>query len=449
MLTNGKTPVSKSAAQQRYAERKAQPAQQGYNAVMTQQDEQSSTIVFEDGKHLLRFQFEDVLRGCDPAWAGDAQEILRRPGVHVDESFIRLDSTCKCVAKLAANVSTLGGKEIRIALDSYDAYVRAPLFAVILRRPLDHIKPEVSYDQDGFTVFRYKDELKLETCKVYTTIRHLGEVIKENGGSPVLTIKPGASVEEATGFNMDPAGYRPTTEVVNDNLGINWAQQHRGGACASMIKGQQETVMAETTQEEACEIRYNAIKYPLMSILRGLYMIKEYGYLELLNWHVPYITQPFPMGDFKSIAKFDVMMQEYSEDFYANYLGKDGVSEKFLKEYGDTPVQVYCIRRARSTAGANTALSMFRTLSSRDKLRIKDAKTEPVEVKTEVKTEPVEVKTEPEAKPAAKKPAARKATKKTTSSKAKAKAKAETKAAEEATSQAEAKAEDENQNVPF
>lgn len=412
MLTNGKTPVSKSAAQQRYAERKAQPAQQGDNAVAVQQ-QQSGTTVFENGKQLLGLQFEQVLLGCDPEWVGDAQEILRMPGVHVDKSFIRLDSACKCLAKLAANVSTLGGKEIRIALDSYDAYVRTPLFSAMLSRPLDHIKPEVSYDQDGFTIYRYRDDLKLEYCKAYTNIRHLGEVIKENGNSQVLTIKPEASVEEVTGFNLDPAGYRPVAEAVNDNLGINWSQQHRGGACASMIKGQQETVMAETTQDEACEIRYNSIKYPLMSILRGLYMIKEYGYLDLLNWHVPYITQPFPMGDFESIAKFDVMMQEYSGDFYANYLGKDGVSEKFLKEYGNTPVQVYCIRRARSTAGTNTALSLFKTLSSRDKLRIKDAKAEPVESETEVKTEPE-----------AKKPAARKATKKTTSSKAKAKAKA-------------------------
>lgn len=426
MLTNGNTPVSKSAAQQRYAERKAQPAQQGDNAVAMQQ--QSGTPVFENGKQLLSVPFEEVLLGCDSEWAGDAHEILRIPDVHVDESFIRLDSACKCIARLVANVSTLGGREIRTALDSYDAYVRTPLFGPMLRRPLDHIKPEVSYDQDGFTIYRYKDELKLESCKCYTTIRQLGEVIKENGNSQVLAIKPGASVEEATGFNLDLSGYRPVSEVVNDNLGINWSQQHRGGACASMIKGQQETVMAETTQEEACNIRYNAIKYSLMSVLRGLYLIKEYGYLDLLNWHVPYITQPFPMGDFESIAKFDVMMQEYSGDFYANYLGKDGVSEKFLKEYGDTPVQVYCIRRARSTAGANAALSLFRTLGSRDKLRIKDAKAEPVESKTEVKTEPE-----------AKKPAARKATKKTTSSKAK----AEAKAAEEV------KSEDQNQDAPF
>lgn len=426
MLTNGNTPVSKSAAQQRYAERKAQPAQQGDNAVAVQQ--QSGAPAFASAGEMLAYRCLNAILAGDPALLADVQEALRKSGAEPDPSLWLLEGPAKYFSHIVANISTFSGREIRDARDSLKAYVESELLGPVLRMPLCHITAEVRYENDGYVIYGYRDELKLEVCKFYTTIRQLGEVIKENGNSQVLTTKPGASVEETTGFSPDPAGYRPLPEVVNENLGITFTQQHRGGACASMIKGQQETGMAETSMEEAQKIRYTIIKYPLISIIRGLYLIKQYGYLDLLNWHVPYITQPFPMGDFKSIAKFDVMIQKYSNDFYATYLGKDGVSEKFLKEYGDTPVQVYFIRRAHSTAGANKALSLPTTCSSRDAVVVKDAKVELVKLETEVKTEPE-----------AKEPAARKATKKTTSSKAKAKTGA--KAAEEVKV--------ENQDAPF
>lgn len=439
MLTNGNTPVSKSAAQQRYAERKAQPAQQGDNAVATQQGEQHAD--FKKAEEILRYRCDDyILNTTDPRLA-DVRERLAEPGAEVDSSYVLHDGVIEFIIMAIVYVCVLGGEELRKQRDSLEFLTESPLFGPIFSDIFGHLETVTMTGAKGGVTYWQQDSQNMQVAQVTTTLKEVQKAVELNGGIPVLVEKPEYSLEAGNrvGFTLEDRGFIWMTTKLHELLGNTSTQLFKGGSFSSAIRSQQETVMPADTLDTARMVRFFTIKHKMISFFRGMYDIQESGFLNMLNWNVAYLSDPFPVDNVESVYKFDQMLEHHSEDFYALCSGGD-VSPEFLKKYGNLEVHAYVFRRAVSGGdNADKALSLPTKVYKMAKDGA-EAKAEPVESETEVKAEP-------EAKPAAKKPAARKATKKTTSSKAK--AKAETKAAEEATSQAEAKAEDENQNIPF
>lgn len=355
MLTNGKTPVSKSAAK-RFAEQSAQRAQQGNNAVAVQQQEQQSAVAeYQQAVELLECECADYLRGSTNKALADVREMLEEPGAEVDSSYILHDGVANLIIMALVFISVLGGKELREQRDSLDYLRESPLFGPIFGDILDHLETVTTTSARGRTNYWYYDPLLMEVVKAATTLAEVHEAVKLNGGNHVLAITE-YSMGEAIGFTMESRGYHWLTDELMPLMGMGSSQQQRGGACASMIKGQQETVMPADTLDTARKVRYKTIKYPLISLTRGLYDIKESGFLDMLNWNVHYITEPFPVENPGSVYEFDQMLKNHAGDFYAAYLGKENVSSNFLKKYGNTPVYVYLIRRTVNS-GDSTGLS--------------------------------------------------------------------------------------------
>lgn len=427
MLTNGNTPVSKSAAQQRYAERKAQPAQQGYNAVMTQQDvEQQRQIDFKKAKEMLEFGFKDyILNTTDPRLA-DIRERLSEPGVEVDSSYILHRAVADFTVMALVRVCMLGGEDLRKQRDSLDFLVKSPLFRPIFEDIFGHLETVTSTSSKGTTTYWQQDPYKMQVALVTTTLKEVHKAIALNGGIPVLAEKPEYSLKAGNraGFTLEDRGYIWVPEKLHELLGNTSSQLYKGGSYSSAIKSQQETVMPTDTQDTARKVRFFTVKHRMIAFFTGMYDILESGFLDRLTWDVVYLSDPFPGNSVGSVYKFDQMLKHHAEDFSAVCNGGN-VSSSFMEEFGNLEVHAYVFRRAASNStGADKALSLPNEVYEMDE---DEDEAEPVESKTEVKAEPevkaeAEAKTEPEAKPAAKKPAARKATKKTTSSKAKAKA---------------------------
>lgn len=424
MLTNGNTPVLKSAAQQRYAERKAQPAQQGYNAVMTQQDEQQlEQANFRKAVEILGYGFKDyILNTTDPRLA-DIREMLSEPGAEVDSSYILHKGVADFVVMALVRVSMLGGEELRKQRDSLDFLVKSPLFGPIFGEILGHLETVTSSTSKGGVSYWQQDPYRMQVGLVTTTLKEVNKAIALNGGLPVLAEKPEYSLKAGNrvGFTLEDRGFIWMTEKLHELLGNTASQLYKGGSYSSAIKSQQETVMPTGSLDTARKVRFFTVKHKMRAFFTSMYDIQESGFLDKLSWDVVYLSDPFPGDSVGSVYKFDQMLEHHAEDFSAVCNGGN-VSSSFMEKFGNLEVHAYVFRRAvNNSAGEDKALSLPREVYKMD-----EDEAEPVESKTEVKAEPevkaeAEVKTEPEAKPAAKKPAARKATKKTTSSKAKAK----------------------------
>lgn len=431
MLTNGNTPVSKSAAQQRYAERKAQPAQQGYNAVMTQQDQEQQRKVadFKKAVEMLGYNFVDyILNTTDPRLA-DIRERLSQPGAEADSSYILHRAVAEFIVMAIVRVCVLGGEDLRKQRDSLDFLVKSPLFGPVFRDIFGHLETVTSTSSKGAVTYWHQDPYKMQVALVTTTLKEVHKAIAMNGGIPVLVEKPEYSLKAGNrvGFTLEDRGFIWVPEKLQELLGNTGTQLFKGGSCSSAIQSQQETVMPSDTLDTARKVRFFTVKHRMIAFFTGMYDILESGFLDMLTWDVVYLSDPFPGNSVGSVYKFDQMLKHHAEDFSAVLNGGD-VSSGFMEEYGNLEVHAYVFRRAASnSSGADRALSLPNEVYTMD-----EDEAEPVESETEVKTEPE-----------AKKPATRKATKKIASSKAK----AEAKAAEEATSQA--KAEDENQDLPF
>lgn len=414
MLTNGNTPVSKSAAQQRYAERKAQPAQQGYNAVMSQQDEQHPD--FKKAVEILGYKFGDyILNTTDPRLA-DVREKLSEPGAEADSSYILHDGVIEFIIMAIVYVCVLGGEELRKQRDSLEFLTESPLFGLIFSDIFGHLETVTTTGAKGSVTYWQQDPQNMQVAQVTTTLKEVQKAVKLNGGIPVLIEKPEYSLEAGNlvGFTLEDRGFVWMTTKLHELLGNTSTQLFKGGSYASAIRSQQETVMPAGTLDIGRQVRFFTIKHKMISFFRGMYDIQESGFLDMLNWNVVYLSDPFPVDNVGSVYKFDQMLEHHSEDFYAVCSGRDDVSPEFMKEYGNLEVHAYVFRRAVSSGdGADKALSLPTKVYTIGKTK---AEAEPVESATEVKTEPE-----------AKEPAATEAAKKTTSSKAK----AETKAAEE------------------
>ena len=415
MLTNGNTPVSKSAAQQHYAERKAQPAQQGYNAVMTQQDveQQQRQADFKKAVEMLGYRFEDyILNTTDPRLA-DIRERLAEPGAEADSSYVLHRAVAEFIVMAIVRVCVLGGEDLRKQRDSLDFLVKSPLFGPVFSDIFGHLETVTSTSSKGGTTYWHQDPYKMQVALVTTTLKEVNKAIALNGGIPVLVEKPEYSLEAGNrvGFTLEDRGFIWVPEKLQELLGNTPTQLFKGGSFSSAIKSQQETVMPTDTLDTARKVRFFTVKHRMISFFAGMYDILESGFLDRLTWDVVYLSDPFPGNSVGSVYKFDQMLKHHAEDFSAVCNGSADVSSSFMKEYGNLEVHAYVFRRAVNGGdSADKALSLPNEVYTMDE----------DEAETEVKTEPE-----------AKKPAAAKATKKTTSSKAKAKAKAETKAAEE------------------
>lgn len=415
MLTNGNTPVSKSAAQQRYAERKAQPAQQGYNAVMTQQDEQQRIVAdFKKAVEMLGYRCEDYLLNTKDPRLADIREILSKPGAEVDSSYVLHRGVIEFMIMALVRVCVLGGEDLRKKRDSLDFLTKSPLFGPVFRDIFGHLETVTSTSSKGATTYWHQDPYKMQVALVTTTLKEVNKAIALNGGLPVLVEKPEYSLEAGNrvGFTLEDRGYIWVPEKLHELLGNTGTQLFKGGSFSSAIQSQQETVMPVDTRDTARKVRFFTVKHKMISFFTGMYDILESGFLDRLTWDVVYLSDPFPGDSVGSVYKFDQMLKHHAEDFSAVCNGGN-VSSSFMEEFGNLEVHAYVFRRAVSNStGADKALSLPNEVYTMDEDEA-EAKAEPVESKTEVKTEPE-----------AKKPAARKATKKTTSSKAKAKAKA-------------------------
>ena len=411
MLTNGNTPVSKSAAQQRYAERKAQPAQQGDNAVAVQQDEQQRRVAdFKRAVEMVGCKIKlYLLNTTDPRLA-DVRERLAEPDAEVDSSYILHDGVAEYIVMAIVYICVLGGEDLRKQRDSLEFLTESPLFGPIFSDIFGHLKTVTMTSAKGATTYWQQDPQAMQVAQVTTTLKEVHKAIALNGGIPVLVEKPEYSLKAGNrvGFTLEDRGFIWMTTKLHELLGNTATQLFKGGSFCSAIRGQQETVMPADTMDTSRMVRFFTVKHKMIAFFRGMYDIQESGFLGMLNWNVGYLSDPFPVDNVGSVYKFDQMLKYHSEDFYAVCNGSD-VSSGFMKEYGDLVVHAYVFRRA-----VNGGDNVDKALSLPTKLYTMDEdETEPVESETEVKTEPE-----------AKKPAAAKATKKTTSSKAKAKAKA-------------------------
>lgn len=429
MLTNGNSPVLKSAAQQRYAERKAQPAQQGYNAAMMQQGEQQlEQDNFKSVLELLKYEAKDYLLNTTDPRLEDIRKLLSEPGAEVDSSYILHRVVAEYVSMAIVRISMLGGEELRKQRDSLDVLVKSHLLGPIFEDILGHLETVTTTTSKGGVSLWQQDPYKMQVALVTTTLKEVNKAIALNGGIPVLAEKPEYSLKAGNrvGFTLEDRGYIWVPEKIHEILGNTPSQLYKGGNFSSAIKSQQETVMPTDTLDTARKVRFFTIKHKVHSFFGGMYDILESGFLDKLSWDVVYLSDPFPGDSVDAVYKFDKMLENHAEDFSAVCNGGN-VSSSFMEKFGNMEVHAYVFRRAvNNSTGADKALSLPREVYKMD-----EDEAEPVEAKAEVKAEPevkaevkaeTEVKTEPEAKPAAKKPAARKATKKTTSSKAKAKA---------------------------
>ena len=356
MLTNGNTPVSQSAAAQRFAKQSAQRAQQGNNADAVQQQSTGDNTpvlapVFSGGKEVkvaasLNLSLSDYI----PTLKGEQFEIIKElaaGGILPDETILNLPLACQLVPMIMSVIPFMDGPECAGWRRSYD-YLRSPVLHPILGR-IFRDRKEKPYDNGDKSTVYYSDRTYLEVCTCMATVGEYVSLWQRNGNG-ILSNKDIYEATEVGGMRadgcelfedffqkLDKLTFRTDTQL------CNW------GNYGSMTTGQLSTFLGGMSERKAQEYVFNATRHSLPALFRDKVRLNKSGLINSLNYETCAIGSWFPIDVAAYRHQFNQMLDRDLSQVKLVLSGGD-VSSSFIDTYGKMPVRFYVYRRAVSAA---------------------------------------------------------------------------------------------------